>query len=236
MADRSVDGGWRFKEDPPVLAPVDAETHDKVIDALNAYAGTVAPERRYMLRRYHVVDVAHRVVGVGSVGTRCWIVLLVGRDESDPLFLQVKEAEASALAPYVARSRYRHEGRRVVEGQRIMQATGDSLLGWMSAEGVDGKTREFYVRQLWDGKASVNVAIMDPNLLGAYGELCGATLARAHARGGDRIAMAGYLGKGHTFTEAMTSFASTYADQNERDFEAFQEAVDSGRLEAQRDL
>lgn len=238
------DGQLRIVSQPPLIVSIEDiaggrsedEIREYIDHLLRAYRRSVADAAGVLLDQYRYVHAARKVVGVGSVGTRCWIVLLVGRDESDPLFLQVKEAEASALAPYVARSRYRHEGRRVVEGQRIMQATGDSLLGWMSAEGVDGKTREFYVRQLWDGKASVNVAIMDPNLLGAYGELCGATLARAHARGGDRIAMAGYLGKGHTFTEAMTSFASTYADQNECDFEAFQEAVDSGRLEAQRDL
>ncbi|MCO5327781.1 MAG: DUF2252 domain-containing protein [Solirubrobacterales bacterium] len=238
------DGKLRIVSQPPLIVPIEDiaegrsedEIREYIEHLLRAYRRSLPDAAGALLDQYHYVHAARKVVGVGSVGTRCWIVLLVGRDEGDPLFLQVKEAGASALAPYVARSRYRHEGRRVVEGQRIMQATGDALLGWMSAAGVDGETREFYARQLWDGKASVNVALMDPSLLGAYGELCGATLARAHARGGDRIAITGYLGKGDAFTEAMTRFASTYADQNERDFAAFQEAVDSGRLEAIRDL
>ncbi|MFN8149999.1 MAG: DUF2252 domain-containing protein [Solirubrobacterales bacterium] len=238
------DGKLRIVSQPPLIVSIEDiaegrsedEIRKYIEHLLRAYRRSLPDAAGALIDQYRYMHAARKVVGVGSVGTRCWIVLLVGRDDNDPLFLQVKEAEASALAPYVARSRYRHEGRRVVEGQRIMQATGDSLLGWMSADGVDGKTREFYVRQLWDGKASFDISILDPQPLGAYGELCGATLARAHARGGDRIAIAGYLGKGETFTEAMTSFASTYADQNERDFAAFQEAVDSGRLEAQRDL
>jgi uncharacterized protein (DUF2252 family) len=187
--------------------------------------------------RYRYVDLAHKVVGVGSVGTRCWIVLLLGHDRNDPLFLQVKEAGPSVLAPFVGRSRYRNQGRRVVEGQRLMQAASDILLGWISAEGVvDGKPRDFYVRQLWDGKGSAAIETMDSEGLRLYARLCGETLARGHARSGDRIAIASYLGGGDGFDRAIGDFARSYADQNERDYEAFAAAVESGRLEAVKDI
>jgi uncharacterized protein (DUF2252 family) len=171
------------------------------------------------------------------VGTRCWIVLMRGRDWDDPLFLQVKEAGPSVLAPFTGRTRYRHQGRRVVEGQRLMQAASDILLGWISAEGVlDGKHRDFYVRQLWDGKGSAEIETMDSEGLRLYATLCGETLARAHARSGDRIAIARYLGGGDGFDRAISDFARSYADQNERDYQAFSAAADSGRFEVIKDL
>ena len=234
------DGALRIRSQPPLLVPVEELAGDRSVDEIRAsieamiaaYRQTLSDAAGSLLDSYRYVDMARKVVGVGSVGTRCWIVLLLGRDESDPLILQVKEAGPSALAPYLPRSRFRHQGRRVVEGQRLMQAAGDILLGWLTAEGIDGQRREFYVRQLWDGKASAQIEVMDAGLLSAYAKLCGATLARAHARGGDRIAIAGYLGSGATFDEAMTRFAAVYADQNERDYEAFAAAVADGRLEA----
>ena len=234
------EGAIRIVAQPPLIVPVDQlnegrseeETREFFEHLISRYRETLSDAAGALLDTYHYVDAARKVVGVGSVGTRCWIVLMLGRDEGDPLFLQVKQAEDSALAPHLPRSRFRHQGRRVVEGQRLMQAAGDIFLGWLSAHALDGENREFYVRQLWDGKASANVEVMNASLLTTYGELCGATLARAHARGGDRIAIAGYLGRGTTFDDAMTRFAATYADQNERDFEAFEAAVAGGRLEA----
>ena len=159
-------------------------------------------------------------MGVGSVGTRCWIALLLGKDDADPLFLQVKEAEASVLEPYAGTSRFANHGRRVVEGQRLLQSAGDILLGWTRAEGIDGVERDFYVRQLWDWKVSPALETMTPEILKVYAQLCGWTLARGHARSGDRIAIAAYLGKGAGFERAIAEFAAAYADQNERDFEA----------------
>ena len=180
-----------------------------------------------MFDGYRLVDVAFKVVGVGSVGTRAWIALMLGRDERDPLFLQIKEAQRSVLEPYAAPSRFELQGERVVHGQRLMQATSDIMLGWVRVEGVDGEQRDFYVRQLWDWKASAQVESMDARGLGAYAEICGMTLAHAHARGGDRIAIAAYLGKGEAFDRAMAAFAEAYADQSERDYAALQAAVDS---------
>jgi uncharacterized protein (DUF2252 family) len=204
---------------------------------IDAYRGTLSPDVRQLMNRYRYVDLAHKVVGVGSVGTRCWIVLMLGHDRSDPLFLQVKEAGPSVLAPYTAGARYKHQGRRVVEGQRLMQAASDILLGWIRAEGViDGKPRDFYVRQLWDGKGSAEIDTMDSERLRLYATLCGETLARGHARSGDRIAIASYLGGGDGFDQAISDFARTYADQNEKDYARFSDAVDSGRLEAIRNI
>lgn len=235
------DGKLRIRSQPPLLVPVEELAGDRDADQVQAavetmiaaYRETLSEAAGSLLNTYRYVDMARKVVGVGSVGTRCWIVLMVGRDDNDPLVLQIKEAEASALAPYLPSSRYRHQGRRVVEGQRLMQAAGDILLGWLTAEGIDGQRRQFYVRQLWDGKASAQVEVMNAPLLSAYARLCGATLARAHARSGDRIAIAGYLGNGTTFDEAIARFAITYANQNERDYEAFSAAVADGRLEAE---
>jgi hypothetical protein len=182
------------------------------------------------------VQVARKVVGVGSVGTRAWILLLLGRDGDDPLFLQAKEAEASVLEEFVGKSGYPTHGERVVAGQHLMQAASDIFLGWDQAEGVDGVTRDYYLRQLRDWKGSFEIEGMIPPGLHTYGGVCAQALARAHARSGDRIAIATYLGSGTTFDEAIGQFAEAYADQNQRDFEALQKAVTSGRVRAETGL
>ena len=180
---------------------------------------------------------ARKVVGVGSVGTRAWVVLMMGRDGQDPLFLQAKEAEASVLEPYVGESEFGNHGERVVEGQWLMQASSDILLGWLPALGLDDdRKRDFYVRQLWDGKRSVEVETLPPEGLEIYGRVCGWTLARAHARSGDRIAIGAYLGKGDTFDQAIAEFSERYADQNELDYGALADAAKSGRIQAETDL
>jgi len=242
-----IDGDrLRIRSDPPLIVPVEemlrdgddlAEVEERIRGLIDAYRGTLHPDIRHLADRYRYVHVAHKVVGVGSVGTRCWIVLLLGRNRDDPLFLQVKEAGPSVLAPFTGRARYKHQGRRVVEGQRLMQAASDVLLGWITAEGVvDGKPRDFYVRQLWDGKGSAQIETMDADGLRLYATLCGETLARGHARSGDRIAIASYLGGGDGFDKAICDFARSFADQNERDYAEFSAAAESGRLEAQTGL
>jgi uncharacterized protein (DUF2252 family) len=213
------------------LHPEDA---DRVTDAmerlLDEYRATLGDDHRRLAERYRYADAARKVVGVGSVGTRAWIALLFGRDSDDPLFLQVKEAQASVLEPFAGRSRFRHCGRRVVAGQRLMQAAGDVLLGWLTAEDPDGKRRNFYVRQLWDGKGSAEVDVMTPTGMRDYAEMCGWSLARAHARSGDRVGIAAYLGKGDAFDVALDEFAEAYADQNERDYESLLGDVRAGEL------
>jgi uncharacterized protein (DUF2252 family) len=242
---REVDGELRIISDPPLIVPLDELVPKRrrkalesgLVELFDQYRSTLQPDIRSLADRYRFVDVAHKVVGVGSVGTRCWIVLLLGRDSKDPLFLQVKEAGPSVLAPFVNGSRYKNQGRRVVEGQRLMQAASDILLGWLTnEEGLDGGRRDFYVRQLWDGKGSARVEEMTPKTMSLYARLCGATLARAHARSGDGIAISAYMGGGEKFDEAMADFAESYADQNQRDYEAFAAAVESGQLEARTDL
>ncbi len=171
------------------------------------------------------------MVGVGSVGTRAWIALFIGRDEGDPLFLQIKEAQVSVLEPYTAPTKFAHQGQRVVEGQRLTQAAGDILLGWLTAVGPDSKKRDYYVRQLWDQKGSAIVELMTPKTMGIYARLCGSILARAHARSGDRIAIASYLGGADTFEKAIAHFAAAYADQNQRDYDALLAAGRDGRIE-----
>jgi uncharacterized protein (DUF2252 family) len=235
-----------IRSDPPLIMPLDELIQDgddpsrieaHIRGLLDAYRKTLSPDVRQLLDRYRYVDLAHKVVGVGSVGTRCWIVLMLGRDTDDPLFLQVKEADPSVLEPFAGRTPYRHQGRRVVEGQRLMQAASDIMLGWISAEGViDGKPRDFYVRQLWDGKGSAEIEKMNAKSLQLYAKLCGQTLAHGHARSGDRIAIASYLGGGDGFDTAICDFAHAYADQNERDYAEFSAAVDSGRIEARTGL
>lgn len=237
-----VDGRLRIVADPPLIAPIGelaaeeapgVDVEARVLAVLDSYRDSLDLERRALLDGYRFVDAAFKVVGVGSVGTRAWIALLIGRDRRDPLFLQVKEAQRSVLEPYAAPSRFEQQGERVVHGQRLMQAASDVMLGWVRAEGVDGERHDFYVRQLWDWKGSAKIESMDARGLGVYAEVCGMTLAHAHARGGDRIAIAAYLGKGEAFDRAMAEFAEIYADQSERDYEALQAAADSGRIEVE---
>jgi len=241
-----VDGHRRIRADPPLLVPlgdllpdVDREELESQIRALlDRYSQSLLPDRKLLLGKFRFVDMARKVVGVGSVGTRCWVVLLEGRDDGDPLLLQVKEAQESVLAPYLAppsRSRRRvpNQGERVVTGQRLMQAASDIFLGWERVQGLDGAQRDFYVRQLRDQKGSAVVESMVPKGLGLYGELCGWTLARAHARSGDAVAISAYLGDDTTFSKAVADFVERYADLNERDHGAVVEAVRSGRLVAE---
>ena len=243
---RVVDGRPRIISDPPLLVPID-ELLPKEADRsayiaeltglIGKYQRTLETDRRYLLEQFEFIDMARKVVGVGSVGTRCWIVLMLGRDDSDPLFLQVKEAEASVLSRFVGATKYANQGQRVVAGQRLMQATSDIFLGWQRIEaGLDGRRRDFYVRQLRDWKFSIATETLVPRGLRMYGTLCGWTLARAHARSGDRIAIAAYLGGSDIFDRAIAEFAAAYADQNERDHAALVDAVSSGRITAERGL
>jgi uncharacterized protein (DUF2252 family) len=243
---RIVDGKPRIIADPPLLVPVadllpkedeQAGFQAQLTDLIAKYRRTLETDRRFLLEQYEFGDMARKVVGVGSVGTRCWIVLMLGRDNSDPLFLQVKEAEASVLSRFVGASKYNNQGQRVVAGQRLMQASSDIFLGWQRIEaGLDGQQRDFYVRQLRDWKLSLAIETMVPRGLRMYGALCGWTLARAHARSGDRIAIAAYLGGSDVFDKAVAQFAAAYADQNERDFKSLVDAVAAGRITAERGL
>ncbi len=243
---RIVDGRPRIISDPPLLVPIDellpkererTAFWAQIQDLLAKYRRTLETDRRFLLEQYQVADIARKVVGVGSVGTRCWIILMLGRDESDPLFLQVKEAEASVLSRFVGASKYTNMGQRVVAGQRLMQASSDIFLGWQRNEdGLDGKPHDFYIRQLRDWKYSIVIEALIPRGMRIYGELCGWALARAHARSGDRIAIAAYLGGSDVFDKAITQFAAAYANQNERDHQALVDAVASGRLTAEPDM
>ncbi len=199
---------------------------------MRSYKASLPNDRRVLIERYRFVDIARKVVGVGSVGTRAWVVLLLGRDHDDPLLMQVKEAQASVLEPYLGASRYKNHGQRVVEGQRLMQASSDILLGWERATGFDGTSRDFYIRQLWDRKGSAEVELMHARGMTVYANLCGWTLARAHARSGDVVAIASYVGGSDTFDGALADFAETYADQNERDHAALQQAIADGSITA----
>jgi uncharacterized protein (DUF2252 family) len=227
-----VGGAPRIVSDPPLIVPVGdladgaeaQQIENGVRDLIDRYRASLRPDCHRLLERYEYADLARKVVGVGSVGTRAWIVLLMGRDDADPLFLQCKEAEPSVLAAFAGASEYDNQGRRVVEGQRLMQAASDILLGWLrvNEEGVD---RDYYVRQLWDWKTSATVEEMRPRDMRTYGEMCAWALARAHARSGDPIAIGAYLGSGDVFDRALADFAERYADQNERDYAAFAAAV-----------
>ncbi|MBS1883445.1 MAG: DUF2252 domain-containing protein [Actinobacteria bacterium] len=220
--------GLRIANRPPVLVPIselagdlgEAEIAELMGELLGRYRETIDPQYQALLDRFRFVDAGHKVVGVGSVGTRAWIALMMGRNHDDPLFLQVKQAGPSVLEPFAGASGFPEHGRRVVVGQRLMQAAGDIFLGWLHGAGLDGVERHFYVRQLWDGKGSADIEAMSPGAMEGYAELCGWTLARAHARSGDRAAIAAYLGKGETFDQAMVDFAVAYADQNEADYAA----------------
>ena len=241
---RVVDGELRIISDPPLITRlaellpgtkgegVERNLRELVFD----YAHSLSSERRKLLSRFHVVDMARKVVGVGSVGTRCWIILLLGRDDEDPLLLQAKEAGDSVLAPFCGASAYENQGERVVTGQRLMQAASDIFLGWEHVKGIDGRERDFYVRQLRDWKGIARPETMDPGTLGLFARLCGASLARAHARSGDPIAIAAYLGRGDRFDRALVRFARSYADQNERDHRELADAVAEGRVTARTDL
>jgi uncharacterized protein (DUF2252 family) len=235
-----VDGTFRIVSQPPIVVParelevtygLSREEIERAIrEQFRAYRATLRNDQRHLLERFEVLDMARKVVGVGSVGTRAFIVLLQGRDQHDPLFLQVKEATRSVLEGPLPASRYKHHGERVVSGQRMMQAASDIYLGW--SRGVVDTYRQYYWRQLRDMKVSVDVEAMAPVGFGIYADMCGWTLARAHARSGDPIAIAAYLGKRGQFDQSVTDFSERYADQNERDYQAFVEAVRSGRLQA----
>jgi uncharacterized protein (DUF2252 family) len=243
-----VDSSPRIISDPPLLVPVSellpdgieaAEAESQLVKLITSYRRTLPTDRRFLLGQFEYADLARKVVGVGSVGTRCWIVLMFGSDHSegsDPLFLQVKEAEASVLSRFVGASRYSNMGERVVAGQRLMQTSSDIFLGWQRVTDPDGQTSDYYVRQLRDWKFSLAIESLVPGAMLVYGQLCGWTLARAHARSGDRIAIAAYLGSADVFDRAVAGFASAYADQNERDYKALVSAVESGRLIAERGL
>jgi uncharacterized protein (DUF2252 family) len=237
-----IDGELRIVADPPVIIPIEdlvrpgSEWEDPaplIKKLLASYRRTLG-DQHHPLEEYRYVHTAYKMVGVGSVGTRCYIMLLMGRDTDDPLFLQIKEAQASVLERFAGKqSTYRHHGQRVVVGQRLMQAATDIFLGWQSIKGLDGVTRDYYVRQFQDWKGSADVETMLVPGATLYAQICGATLARAHARWGDRIAIASYLGKGDAFGAAIADFSIAYADQNERDYAAFTAAIGSGRLVAQ---
>jgi uncharacterized protein (DUF2252 family) len=238
-----VDGEPRFVSDPPLIVPVEelyAASAEQVVEnvrgVIRSYRRTLQGDRRHLLERFRFVDLARKVVGVGSVGTRAWIALFVGRDNEDPLILQIKEAQASVLEPFVGASKFANHGQRVVEGQRLMQAASDTMLGWIRTEGYDGIKRDFYLRQLWDAKGSALVDVMEPRTMAVYARFCGQTLARAHARSGDAVAISSYLGSSDTFDRALAAFAEAYADQNDRDYEALKAAADSGRITVQAGL
>jgi uncharacterized protein (DUF2252 family) len=235
-----VNGQLQIVSTPPLVVRVEelltAEEHLRleglIRNFIRSYRQTLLVDRRHLVEEYRYVDIARKVVGVGSVGTRTWIILLVGRDETDPLFLQVKEAQASVLEPYAGRSKYTKHGERVVNGQRLIQAAPDIFLGWDRIQAFTDTPKDYYVRQLWDWKVSAEIETMTPTVLRVYAEICAWTLARAHARSGDRVAIAAYLGKNDAFAQAIAAFSVAYANQNERDYAALAEAVKRGRIKA----
>ncbi|MEI8082588.1 MAG: DUF2252 family protein, partial [Actinomycetes bacterium] len=241
-----VDGQRRIISDPPLIVPLadliknnpqfGEVMSDQIRAIIRGYRRTLQTDRQILLEEFNFVEMAHKVVGVGSVGTRAWILLFTGRDGNDPLFLQAKEAQASVLEAYAGRSRYKNAGQRVVAGQRLMQSASDIFLGWHRQTGVDGVARDYYVRQLRDWKGSADVDNMPLDALATYARMCAWTLAKAHARSGDRIAIAAYLGGGTVFDRAVADFAAAYADQNEKDYAALQQAVADGRVTAQTGL
>jgi uncharacterized protein (DUF2252 family) len=240
-----VDGEPKIIADPPLIVPIEDllpagrerdEIEGELRGIIRSYRRTLETDRRHLMDDFHYGHMARKVVGVGSVGTRAWILLMLGRDDQDPLFLQAKEAQESVLERFVGKSQYANSGQRVVAGQRLMQAASDIFLGWDRLTGLDGQTRDFYIRQLRDWKGSADVDTMGASVMTLYARICGATLARAHARSGDRIAIASYLGNSDVFDRAIADFSSAYADQNERDYQTLAQAVDSGRLAAQTGL
>ena len=244
---RVVDGEARIIAEPPLIVPIDDiaqaegigrdEMFDLLHELLRSYRETLEHDRRVLLEEFRLADFARKVVGVGSVGTRAWIALMLGRDGKDPLFLQMKEAESSVLEEFLPSSEFDNHGERVVHGQRLMQATSDIFLGWVHIEeGEGGLPRDFYGRQLKDWKGSAEIEQMVPKAMAQYGKLCGWTLARAHARSGDRIAIASYLGKSDAFDRAIVEFSAAYAEQNDSDYQALVAAVESGRITAETGL
>jgi uncharacterized protein (DUF2252 family) len=240
-----VDGEPRIVAEPPLIVPLgdlaEGRERDAMLDALHeqlrSYSATLEYDRRVLLEQFRVVDFARKVVGVGSVGMRAWIALLLGLDGQDPLFLQIKESQASVLEEFLGPSEFANHGERVVAGQRSMQASSDIFLGWLhTAAGIDGKPRDYYVRQLRDWKGSAAIEQMTSEGMAQYGRMCGWTLARAHARTGDRIAIATYLGRGTNFDRALLQFSRDYAEQNERDYAALAAAVRAGRITAEKGL
>ena len=240
-----VNGSARIVAEPPLIVPLAdlaegrerEDIFEELRDLLRAFRESLQHDRRILLEEFELIDFARKVVGVGSVGTRAWIALLLGRDGDDPLFLQMKEAQASVLEEFLAPSEFANHGERVVVGQHLMQASSDIFLGWLHVDaGLDGQPRDFYGRQLKDWKGSAEIEQMIPEGMATYGRLCGWTLARAHARSGDRIAIAAYLGKGDTFDRAIVEFSKAYAEQNEKDYKALADAVKSGRVAAETGL
>jgi uncharacterized protein (DUF2252 family) len=240
-----VDGERRIIADPPLVVPIEDllpagrerdEVEGEIRGIIRAYRSTLQTDRRHLLENFNYIHLARKLVGVGSVGMRAWILLLLGRDDQDPLFLQVKEAQESVMERFVGKSRYVNHGQRVVAGQRLMQAASDIFLGWTRVTGLDEQSRDFYLRQLRDWKGSADIDTMSPSVMTIYARVCAATLARAHARSGDRIAIASYLGNSDVFDRAIADFSTAYADQNERDYQALVQAVDSGRVDAQTGL
>jgi hypothetical protein len=235
-----VDGQRQIISDPPLIVPVEelfpqeeaSEFLETIHGLIRSYRRTLQGDRKHLLEDFRFVHLARKVVGVGSVGTRAWIALLVGRDGQDPLFLQAKEAQGSVLEPFVGKSKYANHGQRVVEGQRLMQAASDIFLGWNRLTGVDGIERDYYIRQLRDWKGSWAPEAMVPQVMTFYGEVSAWTLARAHARSGDRIAIASYLGNSDAFDRAIVAFAEAYADQNDRDYAALSDAAKTDRVKA----
>jgi uncharacterized protein (DUF2252 family) len=239
-----VDGHRRIISDPPMVVPVEevfaevqaSALYEEIRTVLGKYRRSLQSDRRHLLEQFTLVQAARKVVGVGSVGTRAWILLMDSGDGVEPLFLQAKEAQPSVLADYCGRSRYTNQGERVVAGQHLMQAESDIFLGWTRVPGPDGVDRDYYVRQLKDWKFSLPIERAVPSGMVVYARVCGWTLARAHARSGDRVALAAYLGDSDTFDQAIADFAETYADQNERDYAALQAAVKDGRAEATTEI
>jgi len=236
-----VDGRAKIRSDPPLLVPLEElwgqdeadRAHERLRDLVRAYRRTLQADRRHLLEEFELTQVARKVVGVGSVGTRCWILLCLGIDGGDPLFLQAKEAQKSVLSGFLKGPGYKNEGQRVVTGQHLMQAASDIFLGWQRAAGADGVERDYYMRQLRDGKGSVVVEELTPSSMTVYGRVCGQTLARAHARSGDRVAISAYLGSKNHFDHAMADFAEAYADVNATDQQALADAVSTGRITAE---
>ena len=236
-----VDGEPRIISDPPLIVPIEDLSDGGDIEAFarsvnRGYRRTLQGDRKHLLERFRYVHAARKVVGVGSVGTRAWIMLMLGRDNDDPLLLQLKEAQPSVLEPFLGKSEYASHGQRVVEGQRLMQAASDVMLGWHRVTGTDDVERDFYFRQLWDQKGSAIIEGMKPKELAAYADICGRTLARGHARSGDPVTISAYLGSNNAMDQALADFAELYADQNELDYAALSTAVKTGRVKAQTGL